>query len=88
MELLKLLSDPTNHPPLPPPSFPLLLCPSARYATPEEDFEIAIRSYEWPRKIVDIMKEATTKVRESGGEGVCMCVFERECVREGREKSE
>eukprot|EP00955_Chlamydomonas_euryale_P014067 151517-Chlamydomonas_euryale.AAC.1 len=33
-----------------------------RFAPPEEDFEVGIRAYEWPRKMVDIMKEATTKV--------------------------
>ena len=33
-----------------------------RFALPEEDFEIAYKAYEWPRKMVDILKEATTKV--------------------------
>ncbi len=28
---------------------------------PAEDFEIAMRAYEWPRKMLDIMREATTK---------------------------
>lgn len=42
----------------------------------EEDFEISIKAYEWPRKMTDIMKEATMKVtgagrggREGGGHG-------------------
>ena len=36
--------------------------PTPRFAIPEEDFDIGIRAYEWPKKMVDIMKEATTKV--------------------------
>jgi len=32
-----------------------------RFPVPAEDFEIAMRAYEWPRKMIDIMKEATTK---------------------------
>ncbi|KAF5833108.1 hypothetical protein DUNSADRAFT_10689 [Dunaliella salina] len=34
---------------------------SHRFPVPAEDFEIAMRAYEWPRKMMDIMKEATTK---------------------------
>lgn len=48
-----------------------------RFAMSEEDFEISIKAYEWPRKMTDIMKEATMKVtgagrggREGGGMGV------------------
>ena len=35
----------------------------ARYrrVVPEEDFEVAMKAYEWPRKFVSIMKEAATK---------------------------
>lgn len=35
----------------------------ARYRRPlpEEDFEVAMRAYEWPKKFVSIMKEAATK---------------------------
>ena len=33
-----------------------------RFAISEDDFEIGIRAYEWPKKMVDIMKEATSKV--------------------------
>lgn len=35
----------------------------ARYrrSLPEEDFEVAMRAYEWPKKFVSIMKEAATK---------------------------
>lgn len=36
---------------------PLML----RFPVPAEDFEIAMRAYEWPRKMIEIMKEATTK---------------------------
>ncbi|KAL3158235.1 hypothetical protein ABBQ38_010487 [Trebouxia sp. C0009 RCD-2024] len=32
-----------------------------RRALPEEDFEIAMKAYEWPKKFVSIMKEAATK---------------------------
>ena len=32
-----------------------------RHVVPEEDFEVAMRSYEWPKKFVSIMKEAATK---------------------------
>jgi hypothetical protein len=44
----------------------VLLC---RYPLPEEDFEIAIKAYEWPKKMVDILKEATTKVKHSHQDG-------------------
>lgn len=35
----------------------------ARYRRPlpEEDFEVAMKAYEWPKKFVSIMKEAATK---------------------------
>lgn len=35
----------------------------ARYrrVVPEEDFEVAMKAYEWPKKFVSIMKEAATK---------------------------
>lgn len=32
-----------------------------RFTVPEEDFDTAMRAYEWPRKMMDIMKEANTK---------------------------
>lgn len=32
-----------------------------RHVVPEEDFEVAMRAYEWPKKFVSIMKEAATK---------------------------
>ena len=32
-----------------------------RRALPEEDFEVAMKAYEWPKKFVSIMKEAATK---------------------------
>lgn len=28
---------------------------------PEEDFEVAMKAYEWPKKFVTIMKEAASK---------------------------
>lgn len=28
---------------------------------PVEDFDYAMRAYEWPRKMLEVMKEATTK---------------------------
>ncbi len=28
-----------------------VLCVLCRYALPEEDFEIAMRAYEWPKKV-------------------------------------
>ncbi|KAK9812825.1 hypothetical protein WJX72_004356 [[Myrmecia] bisecta] len=32
-----------------------------RFAVPEEDFEVAMRAYEWPKKMVAIMKDAIGK---------------------------
>ena len=32
-----------------------------RHVVPEEDFEVAMKAYEWPKKFVSIMKEAATK---------------------------
>ncbi|CAG9464833.1 unnamed protein product [Pedinophyceae sp. YPF-701] len=32
-----------------------------RFATPDDDFALAIRAYEWPRRMVDILKEAVQK---------------------------
>ncbi len=32
-----------------------------RHTVPEEDFEVAMKAYEWPKKFVSIMKEAATK---------------------------
>ncbi|KAG2490029.1 hypothetical protein HYH03_011494 [Edaphochlamys debaryana] len=33
-----------------------------RLAIPEEDFEVAIKAYEWPRKMVEVMRDANAKV--------------------------
>ncbi|GLI65190.1 hypothetical protein VaNZ11_008652 [Volvox africanus] len=33
-----------------------------RLPVPEEDLEVAIKAYEWPRRMVDVMREANTKV--------------------------
>jgi hypothetical protein len=40
---------------------PAWCCTCFRYPLPEEDFEIGMRAYEWPKRMVDIMKEASTK---------------------------
>lgn len=32
-----------------------------RYAVPDEDFELAMKAYDWPKKFVLIMKEAASK---------------------------
>lgn len=32
-----------------------------RHGVPEEDFEVAMKAYEWPKKFVTIMKEAASK---------------------------
>ena len=41
-----------------------------RHAVPEEDFEVAMKAYEWPKKFVSIMKEAATKAT-SGKQAHC-----------------
>lgn len=55
----------------------------ARYRRPlpEEDFEVAMKAYEWPKKFVSIMKEAATKATSgtTASQGLCvlqtlMCV--------------
>ena len=55
------------------PQLPVPCLPGpTRFAMSEEDFEISIKAYEWPRKMTDIMKEATTKVtggRQGAGRG-------------------
>ncbi|KXZ48211.1 DHC-9 protein [Gonium pectorale] len=33
-----------------------------RLPIPEEDLEVAIKAYEWPRKMVEVMRDANTKV--------------------------
>ena len=32
-----------------------------RHTVPEEDFEVAMKAYEWPKKFVSIIKEAAAK---------------------------
>lgn len=60
--LLSLARDSSAQPP---PLSPLHPAPSChlppRFPLPEEDFDISIRSFEWPKKMLEVMKEATTK---------------------------
>ena len=38
-----------------------------RFETPPEDFEVAMKAYEWPRKMTDIMRDANAKVGGRAG---------------------
>lgn len=33
-----------------------------RYAIPEDDVDVSLQAYQWPKKMVEIMKESTSKV--------------------------
>lgn len=43
-----------------------------RRALPEEDFEVAMKAYEWPKKFVSIMKEAATKATSGTNSALLM----------------
>ncbi|GMH33280.1 hypothetical protein BSKO_01114 [Bryopsis sp. KO-2023] len=53
-----------------------------RHPIPEDDFEISLQAYEWPQKMVEIMKEATTKANMEHRE------FEQELKKRRKEFSE
>ena len=42
-----------------------------RHTVPEEDFEVAMKAYEWPKKFVSIMKEAAAKATSGEMQDKC-----------------
>ena len=48
-----------------------------RHTVPEEDFEMAMKAYEWPKKFVSIMKEAAAKATSGQTQSICCKAFGR-----------
>lgn len=59
-----------------PPPRPLHTCHTFnRFAVPEGDFEVSMKAYEWPRKMVEVMRDANAKVRHCCHTAGPLCPF-------------
>ena len=52
-----------------------------RHTVPEEDFEVAMKAYEWPKKFVSIMKEAAAKATSGTQDMHSKCRVDPLCIR-------